>query len=35
MDPKDRDHHFAAQAPQLEFNGEWCVDFLGRYERLN
>ena len=35
MPPDERDHHFAPQAPLLRYAGEWCVDFLGRFERLN
>jgi hypothetical protein len=34
MDPKARDHHFSEQYPQLLCGGEWCVDFLGKFETL-
>lgn len=31
----DRNAHFSSQAVQLTIGGEWCVDFLGRFERMS
>jgi hypothetical protein len=35
MDPAEHDHHFASQCSLLRYEGEWCVDYVGRYESLD
>lgn len=35
MGPEIHNHHFSSQVDLLTFKGEWCVDALGRYERLD
>ena len=35
MPPEDMNAHFAPQVPQLRTDDEWCVDFVGRFERMH